>query len=87
MVQYHSAQLLGHSQRQINITKLTVVFPPPKHTQHGLHLRGTDFSDHLHASADLTLEGKAPMSQGHQTLLLALTVTVHDSMYKILPKL
>jgi hypothetical protein len=48
-----------YSERQINMTKLTVV-SPPKHTQHSLHLRGTEDSDHLHASADLTLRAKLP---------------------------
>jgi hypothetical protein len=46
-----------YSRRQTDMTTLTGVFPP-NHIQHGLHLRGTRVSDHLHASADLTLRVK-----------------------------
>jgi hypothetical protein len=51
MAQYHPVQLLGHLLSETDMTKL--LFFLPKHTQHGLNLRGMEVSDHLHASADL----------------------------------
>jgi hypothetical protein len=54
------SRLDTYFQRQIDMTKLTLLVSPPKHTQHGLYLRAMEVSDHLHASADLTLRAKHP---------------------------
>jgi hypothetical protein len=54
------SRLDTYSQRQIDMTKLTLLVSPTKDTQHGSYLRGMEVSDHLHASADVTLSAKHP---------------------------
>jgi hypothetical protein len=54
------SRLDTYSQRQIDMTKLTLLVSTPKHTQHGLYIWGMEVSDHTHASADLTLRAKHP---------------------------
>jgi hypothetical protein len=60
MAWYHSVKPLGHLPSGAGPHDETNCCCSPEQTQHGLHLRGAEVSDHFHASADLTLWTKHP---------------------------